>query len=96
MACTYALGNIEKIEAGKIYEPEDQRVCYEMCLLVASETTQIKSHQHDFLNMSWTRMKINMVKWVEKARKSMKSEQVHKEHTVTQDQLMKKEAISLK
>lgn len=54
-----------------------------MCLVVASETTQIKSHQHDFLNMSWAKMKIDMVKWVEKARKPMKSEQVHKEHTHT-------------
>ena len=38
-----------------------------LCLLVISETTSIKSHQSDSLNMSWTRtIPIDMPKWVGK------------------------------
>ena len=34
-----------------------------LCLLVISEATLIKSHQHDNLNMSCIRTTIDMPKW---------------------------------
>lgn len=36
-------------------------------LLVKSEATPIKPHQHDYLNMSRTRTITNMLKWIGKA-----------------------------
>ena len=42
-------------------------------LLVISEATPIKSHQHDCLNMSWTRMAaMHMPNWTEKSPRGLK------------------------
>lgn len=60
----------------KFVRAEDQEFAVILWLLVLPEAITIKSHQHDFLNISWTRrIPISMPKWMRERPQGLTSAQ---------------------
>lgn len=71
-----AQGTMQKRVWWKDYKSQRLRKIVRLYLLVMSAVTPIKSHQYDFLNMSWTRMTpMDRLKWTEKSPLCLKSMQ---------------------
>lgn len=49
-----------------LYEPEYEKICCETCLLVTSEATSIKSHQHKYSKHEMSKNNINRHSKVDK------------------------------
>ena len=45
----------------KIVRSKGQEFAVRLCLLIMTEATSIKSHQHDCLSMSWARIRMDML-----------------------------------
>jgi hypothetical protein len=56
LSCSQGCMNIREEGVERFYEPEDQEFAVRLCMLVILEATPMKSQQHNYINLNWTRI----------------------------------------